>query len=269
MPVRHDVTYDEWHGALLARLAQAPAGSPAQLRSLSLRGLGIRWGVYCDRDAELFAPFTGLEEVDLSDNDIDVVWLPFDKLPRLRKLDLSRNDLGYWAATDQCPLDRLGGPSLRELSVADNAMGHVRLTAAAPFAAGLRALDVSSNAFPAGYEAVRGSLRPLLRLCPLERLEALRARGNLIREVPKLGRFPALRELDLGENPLQCNFQHLLALPQLEALTLDRVGLRRVPAALFELKRLRRLDLSGNELPAPELRRLREALRGVELRPEG
>lgn len=249
-----------WGSALASRLALVHA------QRLDLRGLGITWGVWHTNEARLFEPFENLEEIDLSHNNIDVVCLPFGKLPKLRWLDLSHNDLGYWGSTDQCPLDKLGGSSLRELNVSHNELGYVRLTASAPFATGLRELDISFNTFPTFYDSLRSSLRPELRICSLKRLVTLRSRGNLLREVPKLGRFPALRELDLGENPLRCNFQHLLALPNLATLLLDRLGLARVPRALFELKHLRCLDLSGNPLPSTETRRLRQALPGVTLR---
>jgi Leucine-rich repeat (LRR) protein len=252
-----------WQARLFARLEAYAREGCDGVKRLDLRALGITSGIWHSDEWARLAQFSDVEELDLSSNCIDFVQLPSPLLPKLRQLNLSSNDLGYWARFDQLPLDEVCGASLQVLDVSFNSMGHVRLTRKAPFAESLHTLDVSYNAFPSHSEG--GPRRPRLQLNGLTRLTTLRMRGNLFREVPRLAHLSALRHLDLGDNPLRCNYQHLFGLPQLAGLGLANVGMSRLPAALLALTSLRRLDLSRNPLPPSERRRIRRKLSQTDL----
>ncbi|MEU9131368.1 leucine-rich repeat domain-containing protein [Kitasatospora sp. NPDC048540] len=125
--------------------------------------------------------------------------------------------------------------------------------------------DVDLRRTAAELRAGRTVLRPGVRpahLAALDELDALLVRageiteldlsGRKLRGLPaQLFRFPALRSLDLSDNPDLGDLDPRLGtLTALRELDLSGTGLRRLPDTVGDLAELRVLDISGNRFEA-------------------
>lgn len=99
------------------------------------------------------------------------------------------------------------------------------------------------------------------RIARLKQLRSLRLPVNNIVAIPlELMQLPDLKELDLSDNPGLADLTHLTELRQLEQLSLNGCNLTKMPFALGNLKKLKKLGLAGNNFSWQEKVRISKAL---------
>lgn len=101
----------------------------------------------------------------------------------------------------------------------------------------------------------------------LRNLEILELRVNSIQRVPiEIKALTKLKTLDLTDNPGLEEIENVVELHNLEELILYGCYLTKLPAAIGRLKKLRLLALTGNNIEAGELERLRKILPNCDIK---
>ncbi|KAK5740625.1 hypothetical protein LTR17_004430 [Elasticomyces elasticus] len=239
------------------------------------------------------SPFGGLEVMDLHGNHLGSLPMGMRRMERLTKLDLSHNKLengcleivadisslrelrlGHNNLSGNFPSTVCGG--LRGLEVLDlKANRLLSLPDAMRELVGLRVLDVGGNQLTtlpmealqmlplleldAGSNALIGSLFPLGGVGGHETLQVLNIANNSLAALTFSGEvgFPRLKVLDVTNN-------HFTGLPamggwtELATLTAGDNKITEIPEGFTGLRKLRTVNLTGNELRLldPEIARM-------------
>lgn len=100
----------------------------------------------------------------------------------------------------------------------------------------------------------------------LKNLTTLVLNVNAIQTIPvELAELKNLKELDLTDNPALTSVDNVEKITGLEHLSLFGCGLRRLPARIGDLKKLKKLGLVGNNIGKQEQKRIKEALPNCEI----
>jgi len=95
----------------------------------------------------------------------------------------------------------------------------------------------------------------------LKKLEILQLNVNAIRTVPKeIGDLKNLKTLDLTDNSALSDIEVVTNLTNLETLALFGCGFTKLPTDIEQLKKLKYLGLTGNNIDNVELDRIKKAL---------
>ncbi|HEY8935354.1 MAG TPA: leucine-rich repeat domain-containing protein [Cyclobacteriaceae bacterium] len=95
----------------------------------------------------------------------------------------------------------------------------------------------------------------------LKKLETLELRVNSIQTLPKeIRELKNLKTLDLTDNPGLSNIDNVIELENLEELVLFGCYLTKLPADIGQLKKLRYLGLTGNNIELTEQGRIKKVL---------
>jgi len=172
-----------------------------------------------------------LEELDLSDNDLEYVpKVVITKLRRLKKLNLSENRLEDVVGFIKCLRQ------LQELNVSGNALSS--LPAELALLLNLTKLEAMRNCL--------GSLPPDLKSLPVIR-EMHLSGNNLGPKIPAvLFEMTSLVSLALSSNHIQMIDDAIGDLINLESLTIMDNEIEKVPVALCRCTKLKRINLSQN-----------------------
>ena len=184
-----------------------------------------------------FRNLVGLEEIDLSDNNISGNLYSTTTLTNLVELDLSDNNLD-----NAIPSLTSWGNNLENLDLSNNALTGT-IFGTMSMLSSLESLDLSDNRLTG---VIPGDLR---RLSSLESLDL--SDNSLNGVIPgSLGNLSNLESLDLSGNRLTGVIPgNLSMLSSLESLDLsDNILERVIPGSLGILSSLEVLDLSGNDL---------------------
>lgn len=242
-----------------ARLSKAALAAAAPGALLHLAWTDSR---IASLDGDLFHNHTGLEDIDLSRNELSRTEHGlFARLTRLRRLNMSRNLLDDIPRFTFADLE-----SLEELDVSHNRLHVMPYQVFGPMVA-LRHLDLSHNrlaTFLDYYFKPNIKLRSLFlnnnslvkitsyALVDLEELERLDISSNRLEYLPKFlfDRFERLRELNLSYNQFQNISQETFKfLKNLTWLDMGGNRMKRLPSGLFlNNENLRTLYLDRTEL---------------------
>lgn len=221
----------------------------AHIKHLDLSSKALQWPYGAGEGSDQFEALPYLETLNLSGNKIEALPTSFQKLIQLRELNLANNDLYYWGIHNQWHLNDIQCPKLEKLDLSGNEIGYIKIPLNTPYRESLIELHLSDNHFPSWYD----HRPPKISLTPLPRLEKLDLSWNHLQGVPNFRNcLPHLRTLILSYNPLRCNHHQLLQLPKLEVLNLRSTQLKRAPQALAQLTGLTHLYLQDNEIPADQ-----------------
>jgi Leucine-rich repeat (LRR) protein len=242
-----------------------------------------------------------LEKLDLSNNKLVTLPPAFATLSALRDLTLSKNlfttlpdalaglsGLRSLEIND-CPLEQLSGhvlaklTDLRSLSVWDSKNSLTTLPDELGTMSALEELTVRSHKGLTALPSDLSGLRSLVRLDvygngltalpesigTLTSLQTLEAPFNQLTSLPaSIGSLTSLRSLNLSFNPLPIEIDDALRpLVHLRSLSLDSLGLPRLPDAVWSMKEMEELELTclsfeaiASPLPAQlsDLTRLRK-----------
>lgn len=187
-----------------------------------------------------------LEMIDLSDNKLKRLGKQVCKIKTLRVLDMHENRL------KKLPEHVNWLRYLRQLDVSNNQLSEIHSgSLKLPY---LEYLNLSNNQLSV--------LPSTLRYC--KNLEELHLSGNALEKLPAFTSLKKLKVLDVSHNSLT-EIPKLSRLRYLEALNLSHNELEEVPRSLYNLKAIKELDISGNNIPEQELQKLRDALPNTQI----
>lgn len=206
--------------------APIPAGI-SELKSLKKLGLGYRDLSEAQEELEnILTAFSELEELNLSSNRFNTLPTSLAKLTQLKKLELNSSE--FSDRIDHFP----ALTNLDELNLSSADLEHIpNLNECVQ----LKKLDLSLNEFK-DKETLT-----------LPHLEELNLSNSELSKMPNLSGCVQLKELNLSHNKFKDEgFESLVLLTNLEDLDLGYLGLKEIPSAISELKKLTRLYLAGN-----------------------
>ena len=103
-------------------------------------------------------------------------------------------------------------------------------------------------------------------LAPLPKLETLRVRGTEVREIPAdIELFSRLQELELGNNDISQLPVEIAQLHRLKYLGLHSTLIVEIPPTILQMPKLRALQLTGTNLSAETIARVKRRFPGISL----
>jgi leucine-rich repeat protein SHOC2 len=219
--------------------------NPDEVRVLDLSNQNLN-----EIPAEI-AKLKKLQLLELQNNKIEYIPKEIGELKYLQYLYLSKNRIVTLPA-------EIG--KLEYLSVLDLTSNHIR---ALPEGIGkctyLRELDLRNNQL----------ISLNLKIGNLYRLKILRLGTNRLSQLPvEITKLDSLKLLDLSNNrnlDLRETFTTISKIPNLQDLEFNQQGMRIIPKAIAELRKLKLLSLRGNKLSTAEKQNARNLLPNTEI----
>lgn len=196
-----------------------------------------------------------LDSLDLSENAIKTIDKYLFSLPKLKKLILSHNDLGYKSISIRKNFN------LESLDLSYNKL--TKVPSRIHKLKQLKSLDLSNNQLERNGRKLRlkkwkslenlnlsnnGLTKLPAGLHKLKNLKSLQLSNNKISSLKGLEKMKSLKELGLSRNIVALDPRYIVGLESLEILTMRNCGLISLPSEIGQLQSLKELVLPENKL---------------------